>query len=142
MIEMCDKHRAKLASGESVLWYGKTSPVLFYRGWTAPVVMGAFWSLIVYCYPVRGLLSKSRAPATLDMGMLLGLGACEIMDRTVGQTSVDVFGQSIRLLVNPKVGIDVAVEATVLLVVSGTLAGLIPARKAARVRPIEALRAD
>ena len=76
------------------------------------------------------------------VGMLLGLGACEIMDRTVGQTSVDVFGQSIRLLVNPKVGIDVAVEATVLLVVSGTLAGLIPARKAARVRPIEALRAD
>lgn len=76
------------------------------------------------------------------IGMLLGLGACEILDQTVGQESVDVFGQSIRLLVNPKVGIDVAVEATVLLIVAGTLAGLVPARKAAKVRPIEALRAD
>ena len=74
--------------------------------------------------------------------MLLGLGTCEILDQTVGQESVDVFGQSIRLLINPKVGIDVAVEATVLLIVAGTLAGLVPARKAAKVRPIEALRAD
>jgi putative ABC transport system permease protein len=76
------------------------------------------------------------------IGMLLGLGACELMDNTLGQATMDLMGQSIRLLVNPKVGIDVAVKATVLLIVAGTLAGLMPARRAAKVRPIEALRAD
>ena len=43
---------------------------------------------------------------------------------------------------NPSVGLDVALEATLLLIVAGTVAGLIPARKAARVKPIEALRAE
>ena len=35
-----------------------------------------------------------------------------------------------------------AIQATVTLIVAGTLAGLFPARKAVRIRPIEALRAD
>ena len=43
---------------------------------------------------------------------------------------------------DPSVGLDVALEATLLLVVAGTIAGLIPARKAAKVKPIEALRAE
>lgn len=76
------------------------------------------------------------------IGMVLGMISCEILDRTVGQNAVDVMGQSIRLLVNPTVGIDVAIKSTILLVIAGTIAGLIPARKASKVRPIEALRAD
>ena len=46
------------------------------------------------------------------------------------------------MFVNPTVGVDVAVKATLLLIVAGTLAGLIPAWKAAKVKPIEALRAE
>ena len=76
------------------------------------------------------------------IGMVLGMIACIIMDQTVGQDSMDVFGQSIRLLINPTVGLNEAIKSTVLLVVAGTIAGLFPALKAARVRPIEALRAD
>lgn len=76
------------------------------------------------------------------IGMVLGMVACDIMDRTLGQETMDVMGQSIRVLVNPTVGMDVALEATILLIVAGTLAGLMPARKASKVRPIEALRAD
>ena len=76
------------------------------------------------------------------IGMVLGMIACIIMDKTIGQETMDVFGQSIRLLVNPTVGMSEAIKSTVLLVVAGTIAGLFPAMKAAKVRPIEALRAD
>ncbi len=76
------------------------------------------------------------------IGMVLGMIACIIMDQTVGQESMDMFGQSIRLLINPTVGLSEAIKSTVLLVIAGTIAGLFPAVKAARVRPIEALRAD
>ena len=76
------------------------------------------------------------------IGMVLGMIACIIMDQTVGQESMDVFGQSIRLLINPTVGLNEAIKSTILLVVAGTVAGLFPALKAAKVRPIEALRAD
>ena len=82
------------------------------------------------------------------IGMLLGMAACEIMDRTVGQTAVDlgVGGNGelikIQMLVNPAVGLDTALEATLVLIIAGTLAGIFPAWKAARVKPIEALRAE
>ena len=76
------------------------------------------------------------------VGMLLGMVACEILDKTVGQKGVNIGFEEIKMLVNPSVGVDVAIEATVLLVLAGTLAGIIPAWKAARVKPIEALRAE
>jgi len=40
------------------------------------------------------------------------------------------------------VGLDVCIEATLVMVIAGTLAGLVPALKASRIRPIEALRAE
>ena len=76
------------------------------------------------------------------VGMLLGMVACQVMDKTVGQQAVDLGFEQIQMLVNPTVGLDVAMEATLLLIIAGTLAGIIPAWKAARVKPIEALRAE
>ena len=76
------------------------------------------------------------------VGMLLGMVACQILDKTVGQSTMSVMDEQIAMLVNPTVGLDVAVGATVVLIVAGTFAGLFPARKAAQVRPIEALRAE
>ncbi len=76
------------------------------------------------------------------VGMLLGMVACEIMEKTIGQRAVDVGFTKIHILENPTVGLDVALEATLLLIIAGTLAGLAPARKASKVRPIEALRAE
>ena len=43
---------------------------------------------------------------------------------------------------NPTVDIKIAIQATLTLIIAGTLAGLFPARKAVMIRPIEALRAD
>jgi putative ABC transport system permease protein len=41
---------------------------------------------------------------------------------------------------NPEVDINVALTATLVLVIAGALAGFVPAMRAARIRPIEALR--
>ena len=76
------------------------------------------------------------------VGMVLGLVACEVLNATVGASSMELMGESIQMLKDPFVGVDVALEATLLLIVAGTVAGLFPAVKAARVRPIEALRAE
>ncbi len=43
---------------------------------------------------------------------------------------------------NPEANLTVVVGATVLLVISGVLAGYFPARLAARINPVEALRAE
>ena len=76
------------------------------------------------------------------IGMVLGMLACEVLDATVGANPIELFGESIKVMQNPSVGVDVALEATLLLIVAGTVAGLIPARRAAKVKPIEALRAE
>ncbi|HKL33240.1 MAG TPA: hypothetical protein VJ919_11935, partial [Tangfeifania sp.] len=41
---------------------------------------------------------------------------------------------------NPTVDLNVAISATLLLIFSGALAGYIPAKRAAKIKPIEALR--
>jgi putative ABC transport system permease protein len=73
------------------------------------------------------------------IGMFLGMVACEVMKMTVGQSSVEFFGETVRLFVNPTVSLSISFGVTILLVVAGTLAGISPAMKAARIRPIEAL---
>jgi len=76
------------------------------------------------------------------VGMLLGMISCQILDMTVGQSRMEMFGQSIKMLDNPTVGLGTAIGATVVLIVAGTIAGIFPARQAAKVKPIEALRAE
>jgi len=76
------------------------------------------------------------------IGMVLGVAANEWMDATVGHTKVDAGLFKASMFLDPTVGIDVCVEATLVMVIAGTIAGLIPAYKASRIRPIEALRAE
>ena len=81
------------------------------------------------------------------IGMLLGIAANQYMNATIGHETVDLgfetgTGSQITTFLNPTVGLDVCIEATIVMVVAGTLAGLIPARKAAWIKPIEALQTE
>ena len=76
------------------------------------------------------------------IGMVLGVAANEYMDATIGHETVDTGLFQATMFLNPTVGLDVCFEATMVMIIAGTIAGLIPAFKASRIRPIEALRAD
>ena len=76
------------------------------------------------------------------IGMLCGIAANEYMDATIGHDVIDTGLFQATMFVNPTVGLDVCIQATMVIIIAGTIAGLIPALKAARVRPIEALRAE
>jgi putative ABC transport system permease protein len=67
------------------------------------------------------------------VGLVLGVLVLEAMAR--GISGSDFFR-------NPEVHFGVAVSATVLLVFAGAVAGFFPARRAAAVRPVEALREE
>ena len=76
------------------------------------------------------------------IGMVLGVAANEYMDATIGHETIDTGLFKATMFLNPTVGLDVCIEATLVMIIAGTIAGLIPAFKASRIRPIEALRAD
>jgi putative ABC transport system permease protein len=66
------------------------------------------------------------------IGLVLGVAVLELVSTNLPDSLV--------YFKNPAVDLRIAIYATVLLVVAGTLAGLIPARRAASIRPIQALR--
>jgi putative ABC transport system permease protein len=69
------------------------------------------------------------------LGLLAGTGMIAGIDYLMTRFAVDA-----GFFANPEVNVPVALSAIALLVFTGTLAGLIPATKAARVNPVEALR--
>jgi len=65
------------------------------------------------------------------VGLVLGIVTLEV---AAGVLPKDGF------FLRPEVDLGVAIQATVLLVVAGAVAGYFPARRAGRLRPVEALR--
>lgn len=74
------------------------------------------------------------------IGMIAGILATEYMNAISGEQVVDIGVISATVFVNPTVDIQIAIQATLTLIIAGTLAGFFPARKAVMIRPIEALR--
>jgi putative ABC transport system permease protein len=64
-------------------------------------------------------------------GLVAGVGLLQLMNKNLKES--DFFR-------NPAVDLGVALSATALLVVAGGIAGMFPARRAAAIRPVEALR--
>lgn len=65
------------------------------------------------------------------IGLVLGVGLLELIS---GNFQGDSY------FANPEVNINVALGATIILIVAGAMAGFVPARKAASVKPVVALR--
>ncbi|MEM1034255.1 MAG: ABC transporter permease [Myxococcota bacterium] len=92
--------------------------------------LGATPRTIVSQIVVESLLITSGSGY---LGMVSGLGLIEVIARYAPEN--DYFR-------DPSANLSVVVGATVILVVCGVLAGYFPARLAARIQPVEALRAD
>ncbi len=67
------------------------------------------------------------------VGLMLGVLLVDGVGSLMKGSSSDFFA-------DPSIKLSTALFATVVLIVSGAIAGLIPARKAAKIKPIEALR--
>lgn len=65
------------------------------------------------------------------IGIFFGMVVMQIVNHFFGKSDV---------LHNPTVDISIAIEVTVVLIIAGALAGLFPAIKATKVKPVEALR--
>lgn len=69
------------------------------------------------------------------VGLTIGVGILELINRALQNAGGD--GEFFK---NPEIDFTMAVTALLILIVSGAFAGLIPARKAVSVKPIDALR--
>lgn len=82
---------------------------------------------------LRQVVLESIALTTVFgyIGIVMGTVACEVVKY--------VFRDS-DFMLSPKVDLGIAVQVTVALIVAGALAGLFPAIRALKVKPVEALR--
>ena len=69
------------------------------------------------------------------LGLFLGVFTLEGVNYLL-----EMAGADIEFFSRPEVSLKVAVSATMVLILAGTLAGLFPALKAARIRPVQALK--
>ncbi len=65
------------------------------------------------------------------IGLILGIGVLELVSKNMPPS---------EFFRNPEANLTIAAGATILLIIAGTIAGLIPGTKAARIKPIEALK--
>jgi len=64
------------------------------------------------------------------IGLVLGVGLLELVSPFI----------KTQFFRNPEANLNIAISATILLVIAGAVAGFVPARKAASIKPVEALR--
>ncbi|MDL2330429.1 ABC transporter permease [Odoribacter sp. OttesenSCG-928-A06] len=69
------------------------------------------------------------------IGMVAGIGVTELANKILSENVGEMSS-----FVNPTVELSVVFTATFVLIISGVLAGYFPAKKAVKIKPIEALR--
>ncbi|MCX6266385.1 MAG: FtsX-like permease family protein [Bacteroidetes bacterium] len=68
-------------------------------------------------------------------GLVVGVGLLELINFMLGSS-----GANTEMFLHPGIDFSVAVTALTILVLCGALAGMIPARRAVSIKPIDALR--
>jgi putative ABC transport system permease protein len=68
------------------------------------------------------------------IGLALGVGLLELLDMALEAGGDEVFFR------RPEISFKMAVSALTVLVFAGIFAGLIPARRAVKIKPIDAIR--
>jgi putative ABC transport system permease protein len=71
------------------------------------------------------------------VGLIAGMGLTDVVARWMDKAGIQA-----QMFRQPGVSLDNALRTLAILVVCGTLAGIIPAQRAVRVKPVEALRAE
>jgi len=69
----------------------------------------------------------------------------DILGLSLGTYILSLIGDSLEedyFIKDPSVSPGIVIGATVVLILSGLIAGYVPAKRAANIKPIEALRAD
>lgn len=75
------------------------------------------------------------------VGMMLGIGILEAVGMMLGQSGGG--GENtVQVFKDPSVDLGIVFTATIILIISGLFAGYIPARRAVKIKPIEAMRAE
>jgi putative ABC transport system permease protein len=90
---------------------------------------------------IRLIVAESLVITTVFgyVGMVLGVIVTEIANKLIAKATTSLSTEKV-IFQDATVDLDIAISATVLLIVAGVLAGYFPARKALKIKPIEALR--
>jgi putative ABC transport system permease protein len=73
------------------------------------------------------------------IGMVMGVGLTEIVNYVMEQSAAGG-GDGMSVFKDPTVQLSYALISTGILIVSGVIAGYMPARRAVRIKPVEAMR--
>lgn len=73
------------------------------------------------------------------IGMMLGIAITETINFVISQTPAE---EGNTIFSNPTVDVGIVIAALAILIISGLVAGYIPAKRAVTVKPIEALRSE
>lgn len=69
-------------------------------------------------------------------------GYIGIIMGTIGTTVLDKMFGNTDFIKDPTVDLSIAIEVTIVLIIAGALAGLFPALRALKIKPVEALRTE
>lgn len=91
---------------------------------------------------IRLVLLESTLITTVAgyIGLVLGTGLMELINYFMMQSAGPASDEGGTIFLNPTVDFNIAVWSTIILIISGALAGYIPAKRAASIKPIVALR--